>query len=326
MSLGQRLNYYRRISRAYLTTAPSQLTFWHEQPEANPRCSATKPGEYYMTFSSKADYKAHLDDRGIPLLDYQGALGPQYNPIAVAQFGLGNYNCFIRTGDQRRENHFLRVAEWLVQHLEQNAAGQWVWNHHFDWDYRDRLRAPWYSALAQGQGISVLVRAHAYTGVRDFLVAAQRAFEPLLLPVQSGGVQFRDELQDVWLEEYIVTPPTHILNGFLWALWGVHDYWLHTRDPRAQELFAKCVSTIKRNLPRYDCGFWSLYELSGTLLPMIASPFYHSLHIVQLEVMHKLTGDAQFSATAGRWKAYRRRRLNRSLAMVQKSLFKLCYY
>lgn len=326
MSIGQRLNYWRRVFRAYLSTTPSQLTFWHEQPEANYRASVDKLGEYYMTLSSKADYDAHMDAHGIPLLDYGGALGRHYNPIAIAQFGLGNYNCFAQTGDPRREQNFLRAADWLLEHLEQNGAGQWVWNHHFDWEYRDRLRAPWYSALAQGQGISLLVRAHAHTANQEYLTAAERAFAPLLLAEASGGAQVRDELDDVWLEEYIVSPPTHILNGFLWALWGVHDCWLHTQDRRARALFVRCVSTLKRNLPRYDCGFWSLYELSGTLLPMIASPFYHSLHIVQLEIMHKLTGDDQFSATADRWKAYRSRSANRSRALAQKILFKVCYY
>jgi hypothetical protein len=59
---------------------------------------------------------------------------------------------------------------------------------------------------------------------------------------------------------------------------------------------------------------------------MIASPFYHSLHIVQLRVMERLTGDKIFGEFADRWNSYRASRMNRMRALVQKALFKLCYY
>ena len=39
------------------------------------------------------------DGAGVPMLDYHGAIGLQYNPIAIAQWGLGNYNRFCETGD-----------------------------------------------------------------------------------------------------------------------------------------------------------------------------------------------------------------------------------
>jgi len=326
MSISRRLNYYRRIAAAYLTSTPSHLTFWHEKPEADPRASASELGAYYMAFRSKADYHAHLDPEDIPQLDYRGAIGLQYNPIAIAQYGLGNFNLYLAANDQQRLRRAILVADWLVANLERNNSGFAVWNHHFDWEYRDRLRAPWQSALAQGQGISLLVRAHAATKQPKYLEAALAAFEPMLHSVAEGGVQYVDAAGDVWLEEYVVDPPTHILNGFVWALWGLHDLYLASGDRRAAMLEKACTATLRRNLARYDCGFWSLYELAGTALPMLASPFYHALHIVQLDVMHKLTGDDCFAAAAKRWGAYRRRRFNRSRAVVQKSIFKLCYY
>jgi hypothetical protein len=32
-----RFRYLRRVAAAYLGSGPSQLTFWHEPPETNPR-------------------------------------------------------------------------------------------------------------------------------------------------------------------------------------------------------------------------------------------------------------------------------------------------
>ncbi|HUA14817.1 MAG TPA: D-glucuronyl C5-epimerase family protein [Verrucomicrobiae bacterium] len=321
-----RLSYYRRIFSAYLLGGTSHLTFWHETPAENPRATADKLGEYYMLFAEKADYRGPFDPAGIPQLDYRGRIGRQYNPIAIAQYGLGNYNLFRRTGDSTRRDKFFRIADWLASHLELNPRGLAVWNHHFDWEYRETLKAPWFSALAQGQGISVLVRAHQESGERRYLQAARRAFECFCRPIADGGVAFTDDRGDLWFEEYLVSPPTHILNGFIWAAWGVYDYSLATGDDSARELFSHAVATLLHNLDRFDLGFWSLYEQAGTRLPMVASSFYHRLHIVQLRIMHRLAGAEEFARVAHRWESYTQSRGNRLRALAYKSAFKLTYY
>jgi len=321
-----RLHYYRRIFAAYLTPQKSHLTFWHGTPEVNPNFRPGELGEYYMTFLAKADYPGQYDAGGIPQLDYHGQVGLQYNPIAIAQYGLGNYNWFRQTGSSERCRKFLLVADWLTANLEQNACGVWVWNHHFDWEYRTPLKAPWYSALSQGQGISVLVRAHRETSNRIYEDAARRAFAAFQIDVSGGGVTCSDSRGYLWFEETIVHPPTHILNGFLWACWGVYDYYLHTGDATALGLFREAVRTFKYNLADFDAGYWSLYEQSGTRMKMLASSFYHSLHVVQLRVMHRLTGVQVFDEYAAKWDAYQKSRVGRYRALIYKSLFKLLYY
>jgi hypothetical protein len=334
MSLPKRWHYYQRVFGAYVLSrigsGASQLNFWHETPEANPRATTDRLGEYYMLFRAKANYGGPHDDAGIPMLDYRGAIGRQYNPIAIAQWGLANYDQFCQTGDESRWQKTLKAAGWLAGNLEQNRHGVWVWNHHFDWEYRNTLKAPWYSGLAQGQGVSLLLRAHAHGGDGRYWRAAERAFVPLTLPIAEGGVLSEDVSDDnernLWIEEYLVDPPTHILNGFIWALWGVYDFWLAHADASAKQLFDGGVETLVRNLARFDTGYWSLYEQSGTRLKMLASPFYHRLHIVQLRVMSKLTGDSRFAETAERWEGYELRRANRTRALIHKSVFKLFYY
>src|SRR5438034_2111923 len=89
-----RLNYYRRVFRAYLLPGESQLSFWHDSAELNRDASTHSLGEYYMTFAEKAVYAGPHDARGIPMLNYRGVIGMQHNPIAIAQWGLGIYNVF----------------------------------------------------------------------------------------------------------------------------------------------------------------------------------------------------------------------------------------
>ncbi len=326
MSVAARLNYYRRISSAYLLPGKSQLTFWHDQPQVNSDAPLDQLGEYYMPFLEKAGYAGPYDAAGIPLLNYHGKIGLQYNPIAISQWGLGNFNLFLRSKDEEHKKKSQAAADWLVKHLEPNSFGVPVWNHHFDWEYRTPLKAPWYSGLAQGQGISLLVRVARETGKSEYLEAAARAFVSFSRATEDGGVVFTDEHGDIWFEEYIVSPPTHILNGFIWAAWGVYDFFLATKEKSVRQLFDRAVETLRRNLDRYDLGFWSLYEQSGTRLPMVASSFYHQLHVTQLGLMYRLTGDKMFSQYAERWAAYARSRTKRTRALCYKGAFKLCYY
>jgi heparosan-N-sulfate-glucuronate 5-epimerase len=326
MKLLNRIPYFWRIFSAYAMPTESHLTFWHEAPESNPSATGNKLGEYYMTFREKADYAGERDQSGIPRLNYRGRIGLQYNPIAIAQWGLGNYNCFSRNANELRRKNFLAASDWLCDNIKQNAFGVWVWNHDFDWEYRTLLKAPWYSGLAQGQGISLLLRAHQSTGVERYLDIAKRAFSAFEKSTADGGVAFTDPNGNLWFEEYVVSPPTHILNGFIWAIWGVYDYVLATGSSTGKALFESAVQTLRANLDRYDLRFWSLYEQSGTLLPMVASSFYHRLHIVQLRIMYRITGEEIFLRFADRWQAYTASPAKRTRALCCKSVFKLCYY
>lgn len=44
------------------------------------------------------------------------------------------------------------------------------------------------------------------------------------------------------------------------------------------------------------------------------------MHVVQLDVLHRLTGEAEFSETSDRWRAYDKT-LTRVAAVAQKSVF-----
>lgn len=321
-----RLRYWRRIIQSYLLAKHSNLTFWHERPAAHADANYDAIGPYYMMFADKALYPGPFDEKGVPLLDYHGSIGRQYNPIAIAQYGLAHYNRFLASGDELSLKAALVQADWLVDRLERNSKGLAVWMHRFNFDYRETLKAPWYSGLAQGQGLSLLARVHHTTGEARYLKAMHEVFASFGREVRDGGVRSSDKNGDVWIEEYIVDPPTHILNGFIWGLWGVRDYDLAVNSPEARAFFSACVNTLERNLPRYDNGRWSLYEQSGTWLPMLASPFYHRLHCIQLRILGAMTARPVFMKFAQRWEGYASSFFKRNISLVQKCAFKLAYY
>jgi len=283
--------------------------------------------QYFMRFQGKADYRGPFDSSGVPLLDYQGDIGRQHNPIAIAQYGLARFNRWCETRKADDEDAWMTAAWWLARQLRPNAAGVPVWNHDFDWPYRETLRAPWYSGLAQGSGISLLVRAADATGNWPFAKAAEQAFKAFHYDIDSGGVLAQDSSGRIWIEEYIVRPPSHILNGFIWAIWGVHDYARFSGSLHARGLFDSCLSTVERALSEYDTGRWSLYELPAPgCQQMLASRYYHELHIVQLRALQRMTGRPVFGTVADRWQRYLDSRVNRAHALVKKATFKLLHY
>lgn len=279
-----------------------------------------------MTFADKANYAGPKDKDDVILFDYFFDIGRQYNPLAVAQYGLGHYNLFLETGNRQHLEIAKIQGDWLIANLENNDYGVPVWKHKFRWHYKKYLAPGWYSAHSQGTGISLLARLYSETKEEKYLRCAQSAFLSLILAKNKGGVQYVDENGDIWLEEYLIEPATHILNGFLWAFWGVWDYWLLTGDKRALDIFNACVKTLEKNLSFYDAGFWSLYDLSKQGMKMLASPFYHSLHIVQLKIMFILTSNSVFEKYYRQWENYQKNILFRFFALIYKAIFKLFYF
>lgn len=78
------LSYYRRIFRAYLFSGNGQL-IWHDLAERPRTHPFTQVGECYMTVADKSRYSGPHHQQGIPLLNYQGVIGLQHNPIRDRQ-------------------------------------------------------------------------------------------------------------------------------------------------------------------------------------------------------------------------------------------------
>ena len=322
-----RFRFLKRIISAYVFSRNSNLSFWHTPLEVNIIEDYSQLGKYYMNFAEKAKFPGPFDSDGIPMLDYKGDIGLQYNPNAVAQYGLGHYDLFLDTQDPVHSEIFLKQADWFVKDLRVIDGDIGLWEYKFDFEYHEGLKAPWRSALAQGQGISVLLRAYSLTQDEKYLAVAAKAFKSFEHGIdEPGGVTYVDADGYTWLEELIFEPPTHVLNGFIWALWGVYDYYLLTKDEKALGLFRECVRTLECKIAEYDIGFWSVYHLLPTKLKMVVSPYYQRLHIVQLQAMGRLTGKKIFNKYADRWEHYYSKWHFRYLAFVWKVLFKLTHY
>ena len=330
--VSNRLNYYKRIFNAYIFKKnSSNLSFWHTPLKVNKLTDADRQTlrAYPQNFEDKIGQIHTTDDCGVIMLDYRGNLGLQYNPNAIAQLALGYYDKFISGKGCSKE--FLTQAAYFLNHGRLVKDGVLLWEYKFPFEMRNQLTSPWRSALAQGQGISVCLRAYKLSNDDRYLDAAIKAFKSFSYLANEHPEGVLDDSDGyTWLEEYIVSPPNHVLNGFIWALYGVRDYAVVMNDKYAWSLWDDCVKTLSENLCNYDLGFWTTYDFisdrSKNHPVMPVSEYYQRLHVIQMDGCYQLTGLDKFKEYRDTWNGYLDNYFYRKVAYVWKIYFKLRYF
>ena len=246
--------------------------------------------------------------------DAEGVLlfgaGRWYHAIRIAQFALHRYAVWQATGSAEARADFFAQARWFRDSRHDGPVeGLYVFD--FPWD-KYGAGSGWTSAMAQGEAISVLLRAEQNEAGSGFGDAALRAARPFRAEINDGGVVWRGG-RDVFFEEVANAHAPHILNGCIFALWGVWELWKRSGEAWLGELAQQSVETIARWLPQYDTGWWSLYSLmrSASGQPHLATLKYHEFHIAQLRVLAAMFSEPLFKATAARWADYERKPASR---------------
>ena len=168
--------------------------------------------------------------------------------------------------------------------------------------------------MAQGHALSVLTRAFKHTNNQQYLEAASKAFQLFKHPIysednnagdestidhrQQKGVSSKFMEQFLWFEEYPTHPNTFVLNGFMYSLIGLYDFWhavtmnsaqglimddIRSEGVAAGRLFLQGLKSLNAMLPFYDTGSGSVYDLRHVTMtgvePKIARWDYHAVHI-----------------------------------------------
>lgn len=283
-------------------------------PPVGSHVRAGQIGGYYVDFTIKTG-APHWPPPWLAPLEKQ-------IHVATAQWGLGCYERYLCGEGEAWLAAATAAAEHLVEHQQRGGADDGGWFHRTAMSHTYRLPAPWLSAMAQGEGASLLIRIFLASGDERYAEAARRALRSFEDRVGSGGL--RATLGDgFFLEEYPTNPASLVLNGGIFALWGLYDAAIALADEGARRTFEEGVDTLAANLWRWDTGRWSLYDLFPHPAPNIASSAYHMLHTTQLRAMQLIAPRPEFASTADRFERYSASRLNRNLAFAAKVAFRL---
>lgn len=247
-----------------------------------------------------------LEKKTIPMTTDEVA-GVVYFPVAIFQYGLGAFDLYLMTKEEKYISQFWNCVEFAVGNQEESGA----WNN-FGFVYPE---AP-YGSMCQGEGASLLLRAYKVTGEKQYLERAQKAIEFMLKPLEQGGTS-KYEGEDVLFCEFTNKPI--VLNGWIFSLYGLYDLTLVDRNEKYKTALDTAVKSLVKHLGDFDNGYWSMYDMKGK----ITSPFYHNLHIAQLEALHLTFGNAQFKETQEKYESYKNKQINRNRAFIKKVVQKI---
>ena len=314
------------VSR-YMNRNNSSLSFWWLPVKKGRTGERGMEQDYFVDFSSKADYEMLFDNQGVMMLDYLGEIGKQYNPCAVAQYGLGLISRYLEKRDEKDLRRAVIQADWLIncmKYTEKNIARL---EYEFKYDGYKMIQEEHYiSGIAQAQAMSFLIRIYRLTGNEKYRKGVEGLFQSFLYPIMKGGVINYDEEGRLYIEEILTEKVSCVLDGFMYGIFGVYDYYLFTKDKRAEKIWRKACFTLEEILPEFDLKFWSRADCYLKSPKMPASAFYHNVHIHQLEAIFEITKKDVFKFYAEKWLGYQNNWIYRQLAFLYKCWFKLFYY
>ncbi len=245
-----------------------------------------------------------VDGGGVRMFSWAGDPRLWNHPVGQAQYAILNLDSFRLTGDRIYLDRAAANAQRLIDRRVESDGG-WYYPYDFDFavhgDTTETLRAPWYSGMAQGQALSTFVRLYRATQQETWLRAAEATLATLD-QTPAGTAPFAswvDGSRQLWLEEYPRYPARdseRVLNGHVFAMYGLHDYWQLTGDPLARRLFLGALSTIEATVPTQfrRPGWASIYSLRHAVNTLS----YHRVHINQFLMLWRLTGDRRWIAAA----------------------------
>jgi len=231
------------------------------------------------------------------VFQYYPGRGLQIQPLG--SFGKANalYNACRATSRRAtcRRDALRSMLDWMLAISSPRGSFN-TWEYFFRFG---RGIPPWTSGLSQGTAVQALARGGELLSDASYTRAASSALGAFETSPPTG-VRVRSAGGNHYLI-YSFEPRLRVLNGFLQAVIGLHDYARISRDPRGQALFAAGDRAARRAVPRYDTGRWSLYSLGRRTVSDVG---YHRLVRDFLRGLCTRTRGPVYCATADRFTRY----------------------
>ena len=235
--------------------------------------------------------RVYFDDFGIPMVEY--ADGIKYVPTTAFHWGLLSYSKWVITGNYSFFEKAQKIALWAIENQSDNGGWNWYFDYNFSGGILGKMESGWSSAMTQGLGMSFMSRMYAATGDDRFKQSSLDALEPLKISVNDGGVKRMYDGNYSWYELY-PTPynGSFVLNGFVYALIGLHDNWVNLESKESKNLYEDGINSLEKMISLFDLGCASSYDLVHHSIrksaPNVARKAIHNLHISQLSVINSL--------------------------------------
>ena len=230
-----------------------------------------------------------IDSAGIPQVDYgyrkNIKIGVQKNPVTVCNKAFEYYKNYVSTKNNKYRKLFLNNVNWLLDNTVHKKEFS-TFEYKFPLPIYN-LDPPWSSAMANGQALEVFCKGHKLTCDAIFLDNAARILKSFFISIEDGGVTYKDKPDSWWYEEYVSynkeTKESRVLNGMLFTLISINEYYKYTNNYDAKILFDKGLKNVIDNLWKYDDNGNSYYDILHN-----PSQKYHKIHIDLLNQLYTL--------------------------------------
>ncbi|AIY01259.1 hypothetical protein ART_1660 [Arthrobacter sp. PAMC 25486] len=271
---------------------------------------------------SREGHSPYIGDYAVPLEDETwGVTGPDnvlvtrlhdevvYHPVNSSWYISQMVSSYRHSHVQEYLDRALATAQYLVDGAEIDGQGALWFPYHFGHDVGTlRMGAPWYSGMAQGMMGSVFVNLYETTGDAKWKDLAAKTIKSFDQPKTDEGPWFHnvkvlDNKKFTYYEEYPALADeqnAHVVNGDIYALYGLYDYYRITGDEHVLWLFDVGATSVRDSFGSYrNPGKASWYAMTYYGRSVWENPeSYHKGVTKQLRMLAEMTGDAEFTRQA----------------------------
>lgn len=244
----------------------------------------------YSTFSKHFDNVLYIGGNNRSL-DNEGIIKErnEYHPLTIAFYGIMAYEEFKKKKDstnyQRMINQYKYFQNPSMIHIMNNGKEMGL---PYNFNFHD-LKAPWYSGMTQGAGISFVLRYYDATKDTTALTIAKQLASFLMKDIAKGGTIGKTPEGFMTIEEYpnSKTSP-QVLNGFIIGLIGLYEYLqFFPNDTLARKIHDNSYEGMFAALEHYDTPTWTTYHRRNRSI----SNMYIRFQISELEHLYEIYKD-----------------------------------
>lgn len=256
---------------------------FHVNQKLGKKFNPNKIEGYFNDMTEKVDKWKLFDKDGVPMCeDEKGE--KFYFPVAIFQYGLGAYDKYLILKEDKYYEMFKKCVNWTITNQDENGG----WNN-FYYIFPNNP----YSAMAQGEAISLLIRSKINDYKKEECLSSIKKGKFFLL--SNNKILNYDSFGNLILYEYSHLPV--VLNGWIFAFFGLYDLYLFENSKTNERLVKKSLESIENYIKEFDLGKWSKYNIENK----ITSKFYHDLQISQLKALYLISKNKNFKEVLERW-------------------------
>lgn len=208
-----------------------------------------------------------------------------YFPTLIIRTALTSYYEWQETDSPKAIEVFKAQINWLSKNFYEceEKYGFWVFTN-----YSNEYKLPpgWTSVMSQGMGIGVCLMAYNVTKDENYLRIADLALKGFFVPVENGGFK-RNLNGKIWFEEYPTINPSITLNGFIFGIAGLYNFYQNSQNEQINSLFNESVRTLEENIEMFSGAFTSYYSMKAPF--HFAKDSYHKIHTFQLAWLYEVS-------------------------------------